>query len=164
MELDQQRTDYTVANEALLGHSIGCPEERTWAYEMPTNSTDVCPSLHVDDFLSKTTDRGRIGAMTDLFLALVSFPGDMCARSPDHSSWSIYIDGSHIMYSNTKVQMRLLRTTCACSRTSGDGVRTHVRRMRVRERQNAVRILVAGTSRAGFKVKCTNIYLCTRSK
>ena len=31
---------------------------------------DVCPRLHVDDLLSKMTNRGRIGAMPDFFFAI----------------------------------------------------------------------------------------------
>ena len=56
------------------------------------------------------------------------------------------------MLSDTKVQIQRLRTARACG-TSGDGVRSHVRRVRVRERQNTVRILCGWDIQGGIHVE-----------
>ena len=60
-----------------MSHSIGCLEERTWESEMLADCIDVCPGLRIDDLLLKIIDRGRIGAVANLFLAFFPplFPG-----------------------------------------------------------------------------------------
>lgn len=62
------------------------------------------------------------------------------------------MDGIHIVFSDTKVQIQRLRTAHACG-TGGDGVRSYVRRMRARERQNTVRIPCGWDIQGGIHVE-----------